>query len=43
MSRNFGVPRQANSGHCGSLWGPLVALTLIMVGLIDVAAHLHQG
>jgi hypothetical protein len=43
VSRNFGVPRQASGGYRGSLWGPLVALTLIMVGLIDAAAHLHQG
>jgi hypothetical protein len=43
MSRNFGIPRQTNSRYRGSLWGQLVALTLIMVGLIDVAAHLRQG
>jgi hypothetical protein len=42
MSRNFGLRRQTYSRHRGYSWGPLVALTLIMVGLIDVAAHLHQ-
>jgi hypothetical protein len=42
MSRNFGLRRQTYSRYRGSSWGPLVALTLIMVGLIDVAAHLHQ-
>jgi hypothetical protein len=41
MSRNFGR-RQTYSGYRGASWGPLVALTLIMVGLIDVAAHLLQ-
>jgi hypothetical protein len=42
MPRNFGLRRQTHSGYRRSSWGPLVALTLIMVGLIDVAAHLHQ-
>jgi hypothetical protein len=42
MTRNFGLRRRTYSGYRGSSWGPLVALTLIMVGLIDVAAHLHQ-
>ncbi|SHH19988.1 hypothetical protein [Bradyrhizobium erythrophlei] len=41
MSRNFGLPRQADSGYRGPIW-PLVALTLIMIGLIDVATHLHH-
>jgi hypothetical protein len=41
MSRNFGVPRQTDSGYRGSMW-PLVALMLIMIGLIDVATHLHH-
>jgi hypothetical protein len=41
MSRNFGVPRQTCGGYRGSMW-PLVALTLIMIGLIDVATHLHR-
>jgi hypothetical protein len=41
MSRNFGVPRQTYGGYRGSMW-PLVALTLIMIGLIDVATHLHH-
>ncbi len=40
MSRNFGVPRQTYDTYRGSMW-PLVALALIMVGLIDVAVHLH--
>ena len=40
MSRNFGVPRQTYGAHRGSIW-PLVALTLIMIGLIDVVTHLH--
>jgi hypothetical protein len=31
MSRNFGLRRQTYSGYRGSSWGPLVALTLIMV------------
>jgi hypothetical protein len=39
MSRNFGVPRQTYSGYRGSMW-PLLVLTLIMIGLIDVATHL---
>jgi hypothetical protein len=39
MSRNFGVPRQTYGRYRGSMW-PLVALTLIMIGLIDVATHL---
>jgi hypothetical protein len=39
MPRNFGVPRQ--SKHRGSLW-PLLALTFIMLGVIDVATHLHR-
>lgn len=40
MSRNFGVPRQTYGAYRGSMW-PLVALTLIMIGLIDVAMHLQ--
>jgi hypothetical protein len=40
MSRNFGVPRQTYSGYRGSMW-PLVALTLIVIGLINAAAHLY--
>jgi len=40
MSRNFGVPQQTYRGYHGSMW-PLVALALIMIGLIDVATHLH--
>jgi hypothetical protein len=40
MSRNFGVPRHTYGGDRRSMW-PLVALTLIMIGLIDVAIHLH--
>jgi hypothetical protein len=41
MSRNFGVPRQTYGAYRGSMW-PLVALTLIIIGLIDVATHLHH-
>jgi hypothetical protein len=41
MSRNFGVPRQTYGAYRGSMW-PLVALTLIMIGLLDVATHLHH-
>jgi hypothetical protein len=41
MSRNFGVPRQTYSAYRGSMW-PLVLLTLIMIGLIDAATHLHH-
>jgi hypothetical protein len=41
MSRNFGVPRQTYGGYRGSMW-PLVVVTLIMIGLIDVATHLHH-
>jgi hypothetical protein len=41
MSRNFGVPRQTYGGYRGSMW-PLVALTLIIIGLIEVATHLHH-
>jgi hypothetical protein len=41
MSRNFGVPRQSYGSYRESIW-PLVALTLIMIGLIDVATHLHH-
>jgi hypothetical protein len=40
MSRNFGVPRQTYGAYRRSMW-PLAALTLIMIGLIDVATHLH--
>ena len=40
MARNFGVPRQTYGGYRASMW-PLVALTLIMIGLIDVATHLQ--
>lgn len=39
MSRNFGVPRQTRDAYRVSTW-PLVAVTLIMIGLINVAAHL---
>jgi hypothetical protein len=42
MPRNFGLRRQTYSGYRRSSWGPLVALALIIFGLIDVAAHLHQ-
>jgi hypothetical protein len=41
MARNFGVPRQTYGGYRGSMW-PLVALTLIIIGLIDVATHLQH-
>jgi len=40
MSRIFGVPLQTYAAYRRSMW-PLVALTLIMIGLIDVATHLH--
>jgi hypothetical protein len=40
MARNFGVPRDTYSAYRVSMW-PLLALTLIMIGLIDVAMHLH--
>jgi hypothetical protein len=39
MSRNFGVPRQTHGPYRVSMW-PLLAVTLIMIGLINVAAHL---
>jgi hypothetical protein len=39
MARNFGVPQQIK--HRGSVW-PLLALTFIMLGVIDVATHLHR-
>jgi hypothetical protein len=41
MARNFGVRRQTNGAYHPSMW-PLLALTLIMIGLIDVATHLHH-
>jgi hypothetical protein len=41
MSRNFGVPRQTYAAYRRSMW-PLLALTLIIIGLIDVATHLHH-
>jgi hypothetical protein len=41
MARNFGVPRHTYGAHRGSMW-PLMALTLIMIGLVDVATHLHH-
>jgi hypothetical protein len=42
MSRNFGLRRQTYSGYRGSWWGAVVTLALIMIGLVDVAAHLHH-
>ena len=42
MARNFGVRRHTVGAYRGSMW-PLAALTLIVVGLIDVATHLHHG
>jgi hypothetical protein len=42
MSRNFGLRRQTYSGYRGFSWGPLLALALIMIGLVDVAAHLRH-
>jgi hypothetical protein len=41
MARNFGVPRNTYGAYRGSMW-PLVAPTLIMIGLIDVATHLRH-
>jgi hypothetical protein len=41
MARNFGVPRNTYGAYRPSMW-PLVTLTLIMIGLIDVATHLHH-
>jgi hypothetical protein len=41
MARNFGVPRHTCGGNRGSMW-PNVVVTLIMIGLIDVATHLHH-
>jgi hypothetical protein len=40
MARNFGVPRNTYGADRASMW-PLLALTLIMIGLIDVVTHLH--
>lgn len=40
MARNFGVPRNLNSFR-GSLW-PLLAVTFIIVGIIEVATHLGR-
>jgi hypothetical protein len=34
-------PRQTYGAFRGSMW-PLVALTLIIIGLIDVATRLHH-
>ena len=39
MSRNFGVPRQTHGAYRGPMW-PLLVVTLIMIGLINVAAYL---
>jgi hypothetical protein len=41
MARNFGVPRHTCGSYRGSMW-PIAVVTLIMIGLIDVAAHLHH-
>jgi hypothetical protein len=41
MARNFGVPRHTFGDDRGSMW-PLVVLTLIMIGWIDVVTHLHH-
>jgi hypothetical protein len=41
MARNFGVPQRIRSGYRPSLW-PLLAVTFVMVGMIDVATHLRH-
>ena len=40
MARNFGLPQQINREYRGSLW-PILLLGFIVIGAIDVAAHLH--
>ena len=39
MSRNFGVPRQTHGAYRVPIW-LLVVVTLITIGLINVAGHL---
>lgn len=41
MARNFGVPRHTAGAYRASRW-PLLTLTLIMIGLIEVATHLRD-
>jgi hypothetical protein len=41
MARNFGVPQHISRSYRPSLW-PLLAVTFIMVGMIDVATHLRH-
>jgi hypothetical protein len=41
MARNFGVPQRIRSGYRPSLW-PLLAVTFVMAGMIDVATHLRH-
>lgn len=39
MSRNFGVPRQTHGAYRVPIW-LLLVVTLITIGLINVAGHL---
>jgi hypothetical protein len=41
MARNFGLARQTNRRYRGSLW-PLLPVIFIVLGLINVAAHLFH-
>jgi hypothetical protein len=41
MARNFGVPQQISSSY-RPRWWLLLAVTFIMVGIIEVATHLHH-
>jgi hypothetical protein len=41
MARNFGLPQQVNRDHRGSIW-PLLAIVFMLIGVINVAAHLHH-
>jgi hypothetical protein len=41
MARNFGVPQRISRSYRPSLW-PLLGVTFIMVGMIDVATHLRH-
>jgi hypothetical protein len=41
MSRNFGLPQTLNRNDRGSLW-PLMLIAFFVIGIVDVALHLHQ-
>jgi hypothetical protein len=41
MARNFGVPQHINSSYRPAWW-PVLAVTFVVVGIIDVATHLRH-